>query len=57
MLVFPTDLKQVEEIGGRCADLDQVLIWLRDGVGQVGHGHVLRTAEVLFHLYSSHCDV
>ena len=57
MLVFSSDLKQVEEIGGGCADLDQILVCLRDGVGQVGYGHVLRTVEVLFHLYGSHCDV
>ena len=32
MLIFAADLEEVEEIGGRCVDGDEVLGWLRSGI-------------------------
>ena len=46
MLVFASDLEEVEEIGCGCVDGDEVLVcgWCR--VGEGAHGEVLRALGV-----------
>ena len=42
MLVFTADLEEVEEIGGRCVDGDEVLVGRWDGVRKGRDCEVLR---------------
>lgn len=49
-LVFTADLEQVEEVGGGGVDLDEVLVRLRLGVGEVADLEVLRTLFVAWAL-------
>jgi hypothetical protein len=42
-LVFPLDLQEVEKVGCCGMHLDDVLVWLGDGVRQGGYFEVMRT--------------
>jgi len=47
MLVFATDLEQVEEVCGSGVNGDQVLVWFGRWVRQIGDLEVLRTLMVV----------
>lgn len=51
MLIFATDLEQVEEVGGAGANADEVLVW---GGGWVGDGSY---GEVSWALFIRKCSV
>jgi hypothetical protein len=40
VLVFAADLEEVEEVCGGAVDADCVLVWVWDGVGEVGYSKV-----------------
>jgi hypothetical protein len=45
VLVFPTYLEEVEEIGCRSVDLDEVLVWVRNRIWEGGDCEVVRSLE------------
>ena len=56
MLIFATNLEKVEEVSGGCLDGDEVLIWLRGGVGKGADSEVAGTGHVGFHLDGAHVE-
>ena len=46
-LVFPLNLENIEEIGCGGVNLDQVLIWLREGVCELDDFELLGPLEIL----------
>lgn len=57
MLVFATDLEQVEEVGCCCVDLDCVLIWRRCWIREGCHTEILRTLGGRHMVRSSFADL
>jgi hypothetical protein len=47
MLVFASDLEEVEEISCGCVDGDQVLVWIGNWVGERGNGEIVWTLGLL----------
>lgn len=45
MLVFPSNLEEVEEVCCRGVDGDEVLIWFWSGVWEGGYGQARRVLE------------
>ena len=54
MLIFAANLEEVEEVGGGCVDGDEILIWLRGGVGEGADSEVAGAGHVGFYLDGAH---
>jgi hypothetical protein len=44
-LVFPSDLKKIKEVGGRCVNSDEIFVRRGEGVREGRDGELLRSLE------------
>lgn len=46
-MIFTADLEEIEEVGGRCVDGDEILVGGRNGIWERGDCEVLRALGVV----------